>query len=205
MEASVANEQRCTSICLLRRSCQHTPPLLVQRALVLGASSQEAEGRAGTARSQDSVIRMADVMHAQPVVIAPASFVWKPVLPTSSAVQASAFCSNVVSIHPPSGATRTSIGACSQEAEGRAGKASSADSAIRRVGVMHVPPAVAILAPFVWKPVSPTSSTAQASNFRAQVVSIRPPSGATRISIGGLQSRSRRTGRESTLSRLDHL
>jgi len=32
-------------------------PLLVQRALVLGVCSQEAEGRAGKASSPDSVIR----------------------------------------------------------------------------------------------------------------------------------------------------
>jgi len=43
MEISVTNNQRWTSICLSRRSCQHTPPLLVQRALVLGVCSQEAE------------------------------------------------------------------------------------------------------------------------------------------------------------------
>jgi len=39
--------------------------LLVQRALALGACSQEAEGQAGKASSPDSAIRSADVMHAQ--------------------------------------------------------------------------------------------------------------------------------------------
>jgi len=67
-------------------------PLLVQRALVLGACSQEAEGRAGKARSPDSVIRMADVMHAQ-LVVGDTGF--------HTAVQASAFRSKVASIRPP--------------------------------------------------------------------------------------------------------
>jgi len=83
----------------------------------------------------------------------------------------------------------------SQEAEGQAGKAISPDSVIR--GNCHVtPPVVAVSALFVWKPVSTTSSATQVSAFRAEIASIRPPSGATRTSIGGLQARSRRTGRE---------
>ena len=127
---SIANEHRCTSICLLRRSCQHTPLLLVQRALVLGA--------------------------------------------------------------------------CSQEADGRVGKASSLDLAIRRVHVMHVQPAVSAPAPFLWTPVSRMNSAEQAFVIRAEVVSIRPPSSVTRTSIGGLQARSGRTGRESELSKLSH-
>ena len=63
------------------------------------------------------------------------------------------------------------LGACSQEVEGRAGKANSPDSAIRRADVVHAQPAVAAPAPSVWKPVSPTSSTAQASVIRAEVAS----------------------------------
>jgi len=69
---------------------------------------------------------------------------------------------------------------------------------------MHAQPAVAAPAIFVWKPVSPTCSAAQASAIRAEVASIRPPSAATRTSIGGLQARSGRTGQESELSRLGH-
>jgi len=120
MEASVANEQRSTSTCLSRRSCQHTPPLLVQRALVLGACSQEAEGRAGKARSPDLVIRMADVMHAQ-LVVGDTGF--------HTVVQASAFRSKVASIRPSSGATRTSIGGL-QPRSGRTGQ----ESELSRLG-----------------------------------------------------------------------
>jgi len=195
MEASVANEQHCKSICLSHRSCQHTPPLLVQRALVLGACSQEAEGRAGKARSPDSVIRMADVMHAQ-LVIGDTGF--------HTGVQASAFRSKVGSIHPPSGATRTSIGDL-QSKSGRTCRESELPRLGHSYGRRHARATCrCIPAPFVWKPVSTTSSAGQESAFRAEVVSIRPPSGAMRTSIGGLQSRSGRTGRESTLFRLDH-
>jgi len=136
MEASVANEQRCTSICLSRRSCHHTPPLLVQRALVLGACSQEAEGRPGNARPPDSVIRMADVMHAQLVVATLASILVYKHLP---------FAQMLLAYAPLLVQRALALGTCSQEAEGRAGKANSPDSVIRRVDVMHTPPAVASL------------------------------------------------------------
>jgi len=167
----------------------------VQRALVLGACSQEAEGRAGKARSPDSVIRMADVMHAQ-LVVGDTGF--------HTTVQASAFRSKVASIRPPSGATRTSIGGL-QSRSGRTGRESELSRLGHSYDRRHVRATCrCVPAPFVWKPVSPTSSAGQASAFRAEVVSIRPPSGTTRTSIGGLQSRSGRTDRESTLSRLDH-
>jgi len=96
------------------------------------------------------------------------------------------------------------LGACSQEAEGQAGKASSPDSAIRMADVMQAKPAGPAPAPFVWKPVSQMSSPGQAYAIRAEVASIRFPSGTTRTSIGDLQPRSGRTGRESELSRLGH-
>jgi len=64
------------------------------------------------------------------------------------------------------------LGACGQEAEAQAGKASSSDSAsIDAVDVVQAPLAVADPAPSVWKPVSPTSSAAQASAIRAEVAS----------------------------------
>ena len=64
------------------------------------------------------------------------------------------------------------LGACSPEAEARAGKASSSNSSsIKGVDVVQAPPAVADPAPSVWKPVSPTSSAAQASAIRAEVTS----------------------------------
>jgi len=64
------------------------------------------------------------------------------------------------------------LGACSPEAEARAGKASSSNSSsIKGVDVVQAPPAVADPAPSVWKPVSPTSSAAQASAIRAEVAS----------------------------------
>jgi len=59
--------------------------------------------------------------------------------------------------------------ACSQEAEGQAGKASSADSAIRNADVIHARPAVAAPAPLVWNPVTPTTSAAQASAIREKL------------------------------------
>jgi len=56
--------------------------------------------------------------------------------------------------------------------EARAGKANSPDSAsISGADVVQAPPAVAAPAPSVWKPVSPTSSAAQASAIRAEVAS----------------------------------
>jgi len=52
---------------------------------------------------------------------------------------------------------------------------------------------------------SSTSNGARGQVQRVQeACSIRPPSGATRTSIGGLQSRSGRTGRESDPSRFGH-
>ena len=59
--------------------------------------------------------------------------------------------------------------ACSQEAEGQAGKASSADSAIRNADVIHARPAVVAPAPLVWNPVTPTTSAAQASAIREKL------------------------------------
>jgi len=121
------------------------------------ASRAEAdEGRAGKARSSDLDMRGVNEMHAQPAVATPAPSVWKPVSPTSSAAQASASRAEV--------------------AEGRAGKARSPDLAIRKTNEMHAQPAVAATAPSVGKPVTPTSSAAQASAIRAEAVENEPES-----------------------------
>jgi len=49
---------------------------------------------------------------------------------------------------------------------------------------MNEQTAVAVPVPFVWKPVSPTSRTAQSSDFRAEVVTICPSSGVTSLVMG---------------------
>jgi len=175
-------------------------PLLLQRALVLGACSQEAEGRAGKASSSDSTIRkQTSCTRHLPLPSLLLSY-------GSQCHQRAAlhkhlsFAQKLPAYAPPSGATRTSIGGL-QSRSGRKGLESELSRLGHSYGRRHARATCrCVPAPFVWKPVSPTSSTGQESAFR----SIRPPSGATRTSIGGLQSRSGRTGRESTLSRLDH-
>jgi len=175
-------------------------PLLVQHTLALGACSQEAEGRAGKASSSDSAIReQTSCTRNQPLPSLLLSYGRQCHL--RAALHKHLPFAQKLPAHAPLLVQRALVfGACSQEVEGRAWKASSLDSAIRRVDVMHAQPAVATPAPFVWKPVSQTNSAVQASAICAEVASIRPPSSAKRISIGGLQARSGRTGRESELS-----
>ena len=70
----------------------------MQHALELVAFSQEAEEQAGKPSSPHSVnIRGPDVLQAPLAVATPAPSVWKPVLPTSSAKQASAIRAEVAS------------------------------------------------------------------------------------------------------------
>jgi len=76
-------------------------------------------------------------------------------------------------LRPPSGATRTSIENL-QPRSGRTGRESNQTRPF--VSRRHVRATCSCVpVPFVWKPVSPTSSAAQASVFRAEVSSIRPP------------------------------
>jgi len=116
-----------------------------------------------------------DVMHAPPAVATPAPFIWKPVSPTTALDKPLSFAQKLPAYAPLLVQRALALGACSQEAEGRAGKASSPDSAILRADVMYAPPAVAVLAPFVWKPVSPTSSAGQAFAFRFRSCQHTPP------------------------------
>ena len=59
-------------------------------------------------------------MHEQPAVAVPVPFVWKPVLPTSRAAQASAFRAEVASIRPFLVQRALVMGASNQEVKERA-------------------------------------------------------------------------------------
>jgi len=109
-------------------------PLLVQRALVLGACSQEAEGQAGKASSPDLVIRMTCTCNWLLVTLVPI-LMYKHL----------AFNQKLPAYDPLLVQRALVLGACSQDEEGWAGKASSPDSVIRMTNIMHAPPAVVSL------------------------------------------------------------
>ena len=88
MEGSVVIEQRQTSICLSRKSCQHTPSFWCNAHQYWGPAAKKPKNEP-RASSPDLGMRRSGNMNAVPAHTAPAPSMRKPVSPTSSAAQAS--------------------------------------------------------------------------------------------------------------------
>ena len=112
-------------------------PLLVQRALALGACNQEVEGRAGKAIPPDSVIReQTSCTRNRP--LPPLLFSYGSQCRQRAALHKHLPFAQKLPAYAPLLLQRALVlGACRQGAEERARKASSPDSAIRRADVMH--------------------------------------------------------------------
>jgi len=192
MEASVTNEQRCTSICLSCRSCQHTPPPSgATRTSIWGLQSRS--GRTGL---ESEVFRLCHLYVRGCARATGSGF--------HTVVQASVFRAEVASICPPSGATRTSIGDL-QSRSGRTGQ----ESEVSRLGlvgvdVMYAPPAVACLLLSYGSQCLQREALDKNLPFAQKLSVYAPLLVEHALVLGGLQSRNRRTGRESTVSRLYH-
>jgi hypothetical protein len=162
----------------------------------LGACSQEAEGRAGTANSPDSVIRE-ETSCTRHLSLPSLLLSYGSQCRQRAAMHKNlSFAQKLLAYDPPSGVTRTSIGGL----QSRSGRTGPGKRGLQTRS-------------FVWQ----TSCTRNLSlvtlasillykhlPFAQKLPAYAPPTGATRTSIGGLQLRSGMTGRESEFSRLGH-
>jgi len=109
---------------------------LVQRALQLGACSQEAEGQAGTASSADFICEKTSCISNQPFPSLFLSFGSQCWQRTVLYKHLSESFAQKLTVYAPHLVQRALVrGACSQEAEGRAGKFSHS-----RRSCQHTPP-----------------------------------------------------------------